>query len=166
MTDVRLSMIVAMTPDRVIGRDGQLPWRLSADLRRFKRLTMGHCIIMGRKTHQSIGRPLPGRRTVVVSRQTQLALAGVEVVHSIPEAVQVCRHDSEVFFVGGEAVYREALPLVERIYRTLVRAQLCGDTYFPQLPQQDWQVISEQRHSADSSNQYDYAFQLLERCES
>ena len=127
------SIIVAMTPDRVIGRDGQLPWRLSADLQRFKRLTMGHHLIMGRKTFDSIGRLLPGRETIVVSRQTDLVIPGAAVVHSVPAAIECARDDAEAFFVGGEQIYREAVELVQRIYLTLVHAQLEGDAHFPDI---------------------------------
>ncbi len=157
------SMIVAMTPDRVIGRDGQLPWHLSADLRRFKRLTMGHHIIMGRRTYDSIGRLLPGRTTVVVSRQFDLAIDGALVVHSVQDAVRCCRDDSEAFFVGGQQIYREAMKIARRIYLTLVQTDVTGDAHFPEIPAAKWKLLEQEHHQADQRNEYDYTFQLFER---
>jgi dihydrofolate reductase len=157
------SIIVAMTPGRVIGRDGQLPWHLSADLRRFKRLTMGHHIIMGRKTYDSIGRLLPGRKTVVVTRQADLEIPGATVVHNIAEAIVASRDDSEAFFIGGEQIYREALAVADRIYLTLVEAQVAGDAFFPELPQHQWQLVDEESHTADEKNEFDFTFQLWQR---
>lgn len=161
----RLSIVVAMTPQRVIGRHGQLPWHLSADLRRFKQLTWGHHIVMGRKTFGSIGRLLPGRTTVVVSRQPDLTIPGARIAHSIAEAVQQCQADSEVFIVGGEQVYREAIPLADRIYLTVVHANVTGDTFFPELSQEQWLLTEQQRHQADEKNPYDYTFQIWKRQE-
>jgi dihydrofolate reductase len=158
-----VSLIVAMADDRVIGRDGQLPWRLSADLRRFKRLTMGHHIIMGRKTYESIGRLLPGRTTVVITRQTDLEVPGAIVVHSLDEALQVAAADPEVFIVGGGEIYRQAMPLVDRIYQTIVHAKVDGDTVFPPLAEAQWVLTETERHIADERNQFEYSFQVLDR---
>jgi dihydrofolate reductase len=158
-----VSLIVAMTDGGVIGRDGQLPWRLSADLRRFKRLTMGHHIIMGRKTFDSIGRLLPGRTTVVITRQADLAISEAKVVHSLKEALQVTGDDAEVFIVGGGEIYRQALPMVDRIYQTIVHASVKGDTVFPELDPSQWSIIEDERHASDERNQYEYSFQVLER---
>jgi dihydrofolate reductase len=158
-----VSLIVAMTDGGVIGRDGQLPWRLSADLRRFKRLTIGHHIIMGRKTFESIGRLLPGRTTVVITRQTDLAVPGAKIVHSLNEALQVTGDAAEVFIVGGGEIYRQALPMVDRIYQTIVHALVEGDTVFPALDPSQWSIIEDERHASDERNQYEYSFQVLER---
>ena len=160
---MRLSLIVAMTPNRVIGRDGRLPWHLSADLQRFKRLTMGHHIIMGRATYESIGRLLPGRKTVVVSRQPDLVIDGALVAPSVPAAVRCCQGDSEVFFVGGRQVYREALQVAQRMYLTLVQADVAGDTYFPEITARKWKLVEQEHHEADQRNEYDYTFQVFER---
>src|SRR5262252_9100268 len=116
----RLSLIVAMAGNRVIGRDGQLPWRLPADQRRFKALTMGHHIIMGRKTWESIGRPLPGRTSVVVTRNAQYAAPGALLAASLPEALALAQHDPEPFVIGGAEIFREALPFSNRVYLTEV----------------------------------------------
>jgi dihydrofolate reductase len=158
------SIIVAMTPQRVIGRDGGLPWHLSADLQRFKRLTMGHHIIMGRKTFQSIGRLLPGRVTVVVTRQENLTIPGACVVHGIQEAVALASPgESEVFFVGGERIYREAIARADCIYRTLVHAAVQGDVHFPEITASQWEVVEEEHHRRDARNDYDTTFQTLRR---
>ncbi len=157
------SIIVAMTPDRVIGCDGLIPWRLSADLRRFKRLTMGHHVIMGRKTYESIGRLLPGRHTVVVSRQRDLVIPGAQVVHCVPDAQRSCLDDPEAFFVGGEQIYAAALQFATRLYLTLVHATVPGDAYFPEINQRQWQLVQQEHHRSDEHNQFDYTFQLFER---
>ena len=128
-----VSLVVAMTPDRVIGRDGRLPWRLPADLRHFRRLTMGHPIIMGRKTFTSIGRPLPGRDNIVLSRQPDFAAPGCRVVHTVAAALAAAQaHPTdEAFVIGGGAVYALFLPMATRIHATIVRAVVAGDTHFP-----------------------------------
>jgi dihydrofolate reductase len=158
-----VSLIVAMADGRVIGSEGQLPWRLSADLRRFKRLTMGHHIVMGRKTYESIGRLLPGRTTVIITRQADLDVPGAIMVHSLEEALQVAADDPEVFVVGGGEIYRQALPLVDRIYRTIVHTAVEGDTVFPPLSENQWVVTEDQRHKADERNEFEFSFQVLER---
>jgi dihydrofolate reductase len=157
------SLIVAMTPDRIIGRAGQLPWRLSADLQRFKRLTMGHHLIMGRRTFASIGRVLPGRVTLVVSRQLDLAIPGVQVVHSVEEALAASQSDPEPFIVGGQQIYAASLTLVDRIYLTLVHAQVAGDAFFPEFDQRGWQVRESEFRPADARNEYAMTFQTLVR---
>jgi dihydrofolate reductase len=152
-----------MTPDRVIGREGQLPWRLSADLQRFKRLTMGHHLIMGRRTFAAIGRVLPGRTTLVVSRQRDLTIPGVQIVHSIDAALAASQSDPEPFVVGGQQIYEASLVLVDRIYLTLVHAQVAGDAYFPQLDLSCWHVVEDEDWLADGRNEYAMTFQTLVR---
>jgi dihydrofolate reductase len=131
---VIVSLIVAMARNRVIGRGNALPWHLPADLRRFRDLTMGHPVIMGRKTFESIGGPLPGRQTIVVTRQERYAAPGCVVVHSLAAAFAAADCADEVFICGGGELYREALPLVGRIYLTVVELEVAGDTFFPELP--------------------------------
>lgn len=157
------SLIVAMTPNRVIGRQGQLPWRLAADLQRFKRLTMGHHIVMGRKTYDSIGRLLPGRTTVIVSRQENLQVPGAIVVSSMVAALETAAQDPEIFFIGGAEIYRAALPVVDRLYLTIVHANLEGDAYFPPLDMDQWQIDQEEALPADDRNEYATTFRLLTR---
>jgi dihydrofolate reductase len=160
---MKVSLIVAVTSAGVIGRSGRLPWRLSADLRRFKRLTMGHHIIMGRKTFDSIGRVLPGRTTVVVSRQRELVIPGVQVVGSLEAALRAAEEDPEVFVIGGSDIFRLALKRADRIYQTLVHAHVAGDVHFPQLDPGQWELVEQQYHQADERNQFDFSFRVLER---
>jgi dihydrofolate reductase len=158
-----VSLIVAVSENGVIGRDGDMPWRLSADLRRFKQLTMGHHIVMGRRTYESIGRLLPGRTTIIISRQPAYRVEGAIVVSSIDEALRAAAGDDEVFVVGGGEIYRQTLGIAGRIYRTLVHARLDGDTRFPSLAAEEWCCTSHQRYPADARNQYDYTFEVFER---
>jgi len=160
---MRLSIIVAQGENRVIGRQGDLPWRLSADLRRFKRLTMGHHLVMGRRTWQSIGRPLPGRTTVVLSSQADFRPQGAAVARDLDEAIRLATGDEEVFVVGGQQVYEAALHRADRLYLTTVHAEVEGDRYFPPLDPRHWKLISEERHPADGRNEFDYTFAVYDR---
>lgn len=160
---MRRSLIVAMSENHVIGRAGQLPWHLSADLRRFRQLTMGHTIVMGRKTFESIGRPLPGRNSIVISRQQGYRPPGVHVAASLDDAERLAAGDSEVFFIGGGELYRQALPRVARIYLTLVHATVAGDTDFPQLPPDQWHLVQRTDQAADEKNDHPCSFLVLDR---
>jgi dihydrofolate reductase len=161
---MRTSLIVAMANNGVIGVNGDLPWRLSADLRRFKQLTMGHSIIMGRKTYESIGRLLPGRTTIVVTRQkTYSVMPGALLAHSVPDAVELARGSSEAFIIGGAEIYRVALPLVDRMYVTAVAAEVAGDTYFPDWDPTEWRQIEQTDHAAEQQNGFDYSFRVYDR---
>lgn len=158
-----------MTKSRVIGRGGQLPWRLSADLKRFKALTMGHHIVMGRKTFESIGRPLPGRVSLVLSRQPvsnwarNIAASGVLTAASVDDALAQAAGDDEVFVVGGAEIYALALPRAERLYVTWVDADVEGDTFFPQVDWGQWRPVSEEPHAADAKNEYPFRFAVYDR---
>ena len=166
-----LSIIAALAENRVIGRDGGLPWRLSADLKRFKRLTMGHSIIMGRKTWESIGRPLPGRRMIVLSRQAEAEsmeagqVEGVQVVGSLREATARAYGggDEQPFVIGGQQIYRQTLPHAERLYLTRILAHVDGDTLFPEFDMDLWQRIESESHEADANNDHPYRFEVLVR---
>jgi dihydrofolate reductase len=164
---MRISIIVPVAENGVIGRGGQLPWRLSADLQRFKRLTMGHTIIMGRRSWESIGRPLPGRRTVVVTRKPdyRVRFAGVAVVSSLDHAMQVAEKagDSEAFIIGGAELYRDALPRAYRLYFTRVRANVEGDTRFPDVDWSEWRMTESELLHADEKNDYPTTFEIHER---
>ena len=163
---MRLSIIAAMSRNRAIGRENRLPWYLPADWAHFKKLTMGHCLLMGRKTLESIGRPLPGRTMVVVTRQRDYAPPGtppgVRVAHSLEEALAMATGD-EVFIAGGADIYRQTLPRVERLYLTLVQATLEGDTYFPEFDEADWQLVFQEHYPTDANNPYPYSFLVYER---
>jgi dihydrofolate reductase len=161
---MRLSLIVAMTRSGVIGRTGGLPWMLSADLKRFKSLTMGHHLIMGRKTFESLGRVLPGRTSIVVTRQSAYqAPSGVLLLNSFEKAVPQARSDNEVFVIGGSEIFSVALPQIDRMYVTWVEAEVAGDTYFPAVDWAQWREIARERHSADAKNEYDTTFCIYDR---
>jgi dihydrofolate reductase len=159
----RITLIVAMAANRVIGRDNALPWRLPADLRRFKAVTMGQMLVMGRRTYESIGRPLPGRRTVVITRRTDWSPEGVAVVHSLEEALASASAEAEVFVAGGGEVFREALPLAGRIHLTRIEAEVPGDTTFPDFDPTAWKIVDEEHHEPDAENPLPYTFQILDR---
>ena len=158
-----LSCIVAVSENGVIGRNKSLPWKLSADLRRFKQLTTGHAIIMGRKTFDSIGRPLPNRISIVLTRNRDYAPPGVMVVHSFDQAVAACQDQQEAFVIGGEAVFREALPRTKRLHLTRVHANIEGDAYFPETDLADWKLLDQEHHSEDERNDYAFTFYVYER---
>jgi dihydrofolate reductase len=162
---MRVSLIVAVAENGVIGRGGALPWRLSADLQRFKQLTMGHHLIMGRKTFDSIGRGLPGRTTIVISRQADLPLPlGCRLAASLDDALRIAEAavDSEAFVIGGAAIYRLALPKADRVYLTAVHANVEGDTFFREFDETKWLLSSEERHPADAKNEFDYSFRVYD----
>lgn len=152
----RLSLIVAMARNRTIGIDNTLPWHLPEDLKHFKALTMGHHIIMGRKTYESIGRPLPGRTTVIVTRDPGYAMAGCLVAHSLDEAICLAADDDEAFFVGGANLYAQALPLAGRLYVTEIQAEYEGDAHFPDFPADQWRETARESHVGGSGLAYDF----------
>ncbi|MFQ5703328.1 MAG: dihydrofolate reductase [Gemmatimonadales bacterium] len=158
-----VSLVAAMSENGVIGMKGDLPWHLPTDLARFKELTTGHTIIMGRKTFDSVGRPLPNRRTIVVTRDENFVREGVVTSNSIEQALTLVDGEDEVFVVGGGEIYRLALPLVDRIYLTVVHAELEGDTFFPHIDTTEWTLVRDERHEADAKHGYAYSFQLYER---
>lgn len=162
---MRLSIIVAVADNGVIGRDNDLPWRLSADLQRFKTLTMGHHLLMGRKTFASLGRALPGRTMVVISRGQPSLPAGVRLAHSLDEAVEMARSngDDEAFVAGGAEIYAQALPTADRLYLTRVHTSCEGDTLFPAWEQDEWRQVSREDRPADDRNAHPYSFLVYER---
>ena len=141
----RVSLLVAVARNGVIGNKGKLPWRLPADLKRFKELTMGHHIIMGRKTYESIDRLLPGRTTVIVTRQRDYQVSGAIIANSLEEAIAACKGDDEIFVIGGAEIFREAFPLANRIYLTEIHANFEGDVFFPEWNKNDWKEIERTR---------------------
>ena len=162
-----ISIIAAVAENGVIGRDGRLPWHLSDDLRRFKQLTMGHTIVMGRRTWESIGRSLPGRRMIVVSRKPdyRTKAVGVVVAGSLGDALKTAEShgDTEVFIVGGAELYWEAIPRAERLYLTRVHADVDGDTHFPTIDVRHWRQLESTHHSADEGNDFPCSFEVYER---
>jgi dihydrofolate reductase len=162
-----VSIIVAVAENGVIGRGGQLPWHLSEDLRRFRELTMGHTIVMGRRTWESIGRALPGRRMIVVSRQPgyRVEADGVLVAASLDDALRMAEAsgDDEAFTVGGAELYHETLPLADRLYMTRVHTDIEGDTQFPPFDAAEWRKLSSEHHDAGARNDYPFSFEVYER---
>ena len=158
-----ISLIVAAADNDVIGADGGLPWRLSDDLRRFKAVTMGKPIIMGRKTWESIGRPLPGRHNIVLTRRGDFDAPGATVAASVGEALAVAGDAAEVMVIGGGEVYALFLPRASRVYLTRVHATVEGDARFPPLGDSEWRLVEEASHAADSANEWPFTFQLYER---
>jgi dihydrofolate reductase len=159
----RVSLIVAMAKNRVIGVNNTLPWHLPADLKNFKALTMGHHIVMGRKTYESIGKPLPGRTSVMVTRNANYAPLGVVVVNSLAAAISACGDDEEIFVIGGAELYRQSITLADRIYLTEIDADLSGDAYFPELDHKLWKEAGRDSHAPDEKNRYSYDFVIYDR---
>ena len=157
-----ISIIVAVAENGVIGDKNKLLWHIREDLQHFKAVTTGHPVVMGRKTYESLGRPLPGRRNVVISRQ-ELTIAGCEVVHSLDEALALFGPDEEVFIIGGAQIYAAALPLADRFYLTRVGHSYEGDTRFPDWNPADWQLVVSERFGHGADYPYPFAFETYER---
>jgi len=155
-----ISLIVAISRNRVIGASGQIPWRLPGDLQRFKQLTMGQSLLMGRKTYQSIGRPLPGRQMIVLSRDPKFQAEGCETAPDLQSGLLAAGQGEELFICGGAEIYRQALPLVERIYLSELEREISGDTYFPDIPREEFKIIRSLLlvEAAES-----YRFSILQR---
>jgi dihydrofolate reductase len=159
-----ISFIVAMDENRVIGKDNQLPWRLPEDLKFFKRVTMGHPIAMGRKTHESIGRVLPGRENIVITRQADYLSEGCTVFHSVEDFVKDSKNQSdEIFVIGGAEIFKETFAYTDRLYITLIHEEFAGDTYFPEFDLNKWKLMSSEKGIKDDKNPYDYEFLIYER---
>lgn len=157
-----LSLVVAMDENRLIGVDGGLPWKLSNDLKQFKRLTVGKIVLMGRKTWQSLGRPLPDRENWVLTRDSSFRADGARVFSELADAVREAG-DRELMVIGGAEIYREALPLANRIFLTRVHAKVKGDTWFPEVDAAAWRETAREDHPADDRHAYAYSFVTLER---
>ena len=164
-----LSVIVAAAENGVIGRDGALPWHISEDLKYFKRVTLGKPVIMGRKTFDSIGRPLPGRANIVISRDPAYATEGVRPVPSLDEAVALAEDIAlidgidEALVIGGAQIYAAAIPRADRLYLTRVHAAVEGDVVLPEIDWAEWRELSREFHAAEAPNPYDYSFLVFER---
>lgn len=159
----KISMIAAMDNHRVIGNQNKLPWHLPADLKHFKELTLGKSILMGRKTFASIGRPLPERKNIVITRDSLFKAAGCEIYHSIPEALVKTAAEPEIMIIGGADIFEQFLPLAQTLYLTIIKHDFVGDTYFPQLDLSEWQEIACHEHEPDEKNNYAYKFITLTR---
>lgn len=158
----RISAIVAMSENRVIGVNNQLPWNMPADLAHFKTLTTGHTIIMGRKTFESIGKPLPNRTNIIVTRDERYLKEGCIVVNSIESALDQASK-GEIFVIGGADIFKLTFPLLDRIYLTIIHHTFEGDVFFPEYEAANWQEVSHVRHPKDEKNLYDYSFIQLDK---
>lgn len=157
-----LTFVVAAAENNAIGKDNELLWNLPTDLKHFKTITSGHTIIMGRKTFDSMGKPLPNRRNIVITRNRDLKIEGAEVTQSLEAAIDLCSDDAEVFVIGGAEIYKAALDRTDRIYLTRVHKSFKGDAYFPELAPEKWVETAREFHAADDRNPIDFSFITLE----
>lgn len=160
---MKISLIVAMASNRAIGIDNRLPWHLPADLRKFKQITMGSPILMGRKTYDSIGRPLPGRTNIVISRDPSYRQPGCQVFNEIDKAIESCSHLPEIFVIGGSSFYQAMLPLADTLYLTEVKQEFAGDTFFPEIHPEHWLEMEREDIHDDPDVAFSYSFLKLER---
>lgn len=159
----RIALIAAMAENRVIGANNALPWRLPADLKHFRRMTTGHHVVMGRKNYESLGKPLRDRINIVVTRNSAFSAPGCLVVHSLAAALAAAAHDPEIFIIGGAELYRQTLTRADRMYLTLVHADVPGDTHFPTFDWGAWRELSRERFEGDHDHRYPFSFVTLER---
>ncbi|KON87516.1 dihydrofolate reductase [Sporosarcina globispora] len=159
-----ISLMWAMDENRVIGKDNKLPWHLPEDLKFFKRTTMGHPIAMGRKTWDSIGRPLPGRENIVITRNESFSCEGCTVLNSIDELQKYSgEKEDEIFVIGGAEIFKAILPAADRLYLTMIYDQFEGDTYFPEVDMSEWDLLSREKGTRDEKNPYDFEFLIYKR---
>jgi dihydrofolate reductase len=161
---MKIGLIAALSLNQAIGRNNELPWSLPADLQRFKKITMGKPMIMGRKTYESIGRPLPGRKNIVVSRNPEFIADGITVVDSLEAAIDAADQAPEVMVIGGANIYYQFLPRADRLYFTLVHTSIDdADAFFPAYNRRDWRLVIEENHPADTNNPFPYSFMTWQR---
>ena len=160
---MRLSIVVAMDDNHLIGKGNRLPWHLPADLAFFKKITTGHSILMGRKTYDSIGKTLPNRRNIVITRNTDVSIPGCEVVDSIEKALSITKDEEEIMVIGGANLFEQLLPEVNKLYITRIEGEFEGETYFPHYDENDWLEVSRESHQPDETNKYAYQFSIMDR---
>jgi dihydrofolate reductase len=159
-----ISFIVAMDERKAIGKNNNLPWHLPEDLKFFKRVTMGHPIAMGRKTHESIGRPLPGRENIIITRNPDFKCEGCTVFYSVSDFVAYCNQgENEIFVIGGAEIFKETFEFADRLYITQIHYEFAGDTFFPEFDETKWELKTQTKGIKDEKNPYDYEFCLYER---
>jgi len=158
-----ISFVVAMSKNRVIGKDGVIPWHMPADFKYMRKITDGKPLIMGRKTHESIGRPLPNRKNIILTRDTSYKSDGCIVVNTKEEALSAAKPAKEIIIFGGEGIYKMFLDKADRMYLTIIDANIDGDTFFPKFNKSEWKEVFNEKHKRDVDNQYDYEFLTLER---
>jgi len=160
---MKISLIVAMASNRVIGLDNKMPWHLSADLKKFKQITLGAPILMGRKTYESIGRPLPGRTNIIISRNPAYRQPGCLIFNGIEQALAHCSNADEVFIIGGSALYQSMLPLADTLYLTQIHQDFDGDTFFPELDSKQWLEVAREEVNDDPDASFSYSFLKLQK---
>ena len=160
-----ISAIVAMNPDGLIGDQNKIPWHLPADLKYFKKITLGHHILMGRKCFDSIGKSLPGRKNIVVTKNPTFIVTDCIITNSIEEGILIAQQnkEEEMFIIGGGEIYRQSMHLVNKLYLTMVQFNGSGDVFFPQIDYNEWSLISDEKHTSDDKNNYDYSFLIYKR---
>ena len=159
-----ISFVVAMDNNKVIGINNHLPWHIPADLKFFKKVTMGHPIVMGRKTYESIGKPLPGRENIIVTRNQNYSQEGCTVIHTIDELLKLSEEKKEeICVIGGAEIFKATFPYADRLYITKINDEFEGDTFFPDFKEVDWKIISQEKGPKDEKNPYDYSFNIYER---
>ena len=158
-----VTIVVAIGENNAIGKNNELLWYLPKDLRHFKTITKGHTVIMGRKTFESVGKPLPNRRNIIITRNTDLAIEGTEVVHTLEEALELCKQAEEVFIIGGAEIYKIAMPHTDKIYLTVVHENFEADAFFPEIDRNLWLETASEKHLPDDKNNLNFTFSTLER---
>lgn len=163
MTDTKITLIVAAAENNAIGKNNQMLWHLPNDFKYFKKNTLAHSVVMGRKTFESIGKPLPERRNIILTRDMNFTHEEVDVANSINEVLNYCRDEREIFIIGGAEIYKQTLPLADKILLTLVHTTIDGDAYFPELLNHEWKLVSADKHEKDEKHAFDYTFEVYER---
>lgn len=163
MSDTKITLIVAAAENNAIGKDNKMPWHLPNDFKYFKKNTLEHSVVMGRKTFESIGKPLPERRNIILTRDMNYTHEEVDVANSVQEVQNYCRDEREIFIIGGAEIYKQTLPLADKVLLTRVHTTINGDAYFPELLDREWNLISAEKHEKDEKHAFDYTFEVYER---
>ncbi|WP_160070217.1 dihydrofolate reductase [Sphingobacterium bovisgrunnientis] len=163
MSDTKITLIVAAAENNAIGKDNQMLWHLPNDFKYFKKNTLEHSVVMGRKTFVSIGKPLPERRNIILTRDMNYSHEDVDVANSVQEVLNYCRDEREIFIIGGADIYKQTLPLADKILLTRVHTTIDGDAYFPELLDHQWKLVSAEKHEKDEKHAFDYTFEVYER---
>ena len=164
MSQPKVTFIVAASENNAIGKANQIPWHLPNDFKYFKAKTMGHSVVMGRRTYDSIGKPLPGRRNIVISREPTLGVEEIDVANNLQDVLNYCRDEREIFIIGGAEIFKQALPIADEVLLTRVHTNIeNADTFFPELPEFDWKLVSQEKKHRDEKHKFDYTFEVYKR---
>ncbi|MBB2952585.1 MULTISPECIES: dihydrofolate reductase [Sphingobacterium] len=163
MSKLKITLIVAATENNVIGKGNKMPWHLPNDLKYFKKNTLEHSVVMGRKTFESLGKPLPDRRNIILTRDMTAKSDDVDIANSFQEVLNYCRDEREIFVIGGGEIFKQTLPFADKILLTRLHTTIDGDAYFPELPAHEWTLKSEDKHEKDEKHAFDYSFQVYVR---